>query len=43
VLAAMRVNTSLAKAAIRVSLGKDNQETEIDQFVDVLKALICKR
>lgn len=42
VLAAMGVNASLARAAIRVSLGKDNQETEIDQFVDVLKALIRK-
>jgi len=40
VLAAMGIETSLAKAAIRVSLGKDNHEVEIDQFVDALKALI---
>ncbi len=39
VLVAMGVEASLAKAAIRVSLGKDNQESEIDQFVDALKAL----
>lgn len=42
VLAAMGVEASLARAAIRVSLGKDSQETEIDQFVDALKALITK-
>ena len=42
VLAAMGVETSLARAAIRVSLGKDSQETEIDQFVDALTALITK-
>lgn len=41
VLTAMGVEASLAKSAIRVSLGKDNQETEIDQFIDVLKALIA--
>ncbi|WP_020485385.1 cysteine desulfurase family protein [Methylomonas sp. MK1] len=41
VLTAMGVEASLAKSAIRVSLGKDNQETEIDQFVDILKALIA--
>ncbi|CAD6876867.1 cysteine desulfurase family protein [Methylomonas fluvii] len=41
VLTAMGVEASLAKSAIRVSLGKDNQETEIDQFVDVLKTLIA--
>lgn len=40
VLAAMRVDGALARAAIRVSLGKDNSEAEINQFVDTLKALI---
>lgn len=40
VLTAMGVEPSLAKAAIRVSLGKDNQLAEIDQFVAVLKALL---
>ena len=42
VLAAMGIDAALARAAIRVSLGKDNQEIEIDQFVDALKALITK-
>jgi cysteine desulfurase len=41
VLTAMGVEASLAKSAVRVSLGKDNNETEIDQFVDVLKASIA--
>ncbi|AMK75551.1 MULTISPECIES: cysteine desulfurase family protein [Methylomonas] len=41
VLAAMGVDASLARSAIRVSLGKDNNETEIDQFVDALKASIA--
>ncbi|CAD6880690.1 Cysteine desulfurase (EC 2.8.1.7) [Methylomonas albis] len=41
VLVAMGVEASLARSAIRVSLGKDNNETEIDQFVDVLKASIA--
>lgn len=42
VLAAMGVEAQLAKSAIRVSLGKDNSETEIDQFIDALKALLVK-
>jgi cysteine desulfurase len=41
VLTAMGVEASLARSAIRVSLGKDNQETEVDQFVDILKASIA--
>lgn len=40
VLAAMGVAPRLAKGAIRVSLGKDNTEQEIDQFVSVLKSLL---
>lgn len=42
VLAAMHVDDSLAKSAIRVSLGKDNTEQEIDQFVSVLKTLLAR-
>lgn len=41
VLAAMAVEHSLAKGAIRVSLGKDNNEQEIDQFVSVLQSLLA--
>jgi cysteine desulfurase len=37
VLTAMGVEADLAASAIRVSLGKDNQELEIDQFVHILK------
>ena len=40
VLAAMAVDVSLAKSAVRVSLGKDNKEQEIDEFVNVLKTLL---
>lgn len=40
VLAAMHVDVALAKSALRISLGKDNSEQEIDQFVSVLKALL---
>ena len=42
VLAAMGVDRPLAKSAIRVSLGKDNNESEIDQFVSVLKTLLAR-
>ncbi|MCQ8103591.1 cysteine desulfurase [Methylomonas sp. SURF-2] len=42
VLAAMGVADSLAKSAIRVSLGKDNTAREIDEFVSVLKALLAR-
>ncbi len=40
VLEAMGVEASLAKSAVRVSLGKDNSEEEIDRFVRDLKALL---
>jgi len=39
VLAAMGIDADLAKSAIRVSLGKDNTEEEIDRFVCILKDL----
>lgn len=42
VLAAMNVDLSLAKSAVRVSLGKDNNEQEIDEFFSVLKALLAR-
>lgn len=41
VLEAMGVEFSLAKSAIRVSLGKDNNEQEIDHFVSALKSLLA--
>ena len=40
VLAAMDVAPTLAAAAIRVSLGKDNNEQEVDEFVETLKNLL---
>jgi len=40
VLMAMAVDASLAKSAIRISLGKSNTEAEILQFIDVLKNLL---
>lgn len=40
VLEAMSIRPSLAKAAIRVSLGKDNTEQDIHQFVSILKTLL---
>jgi cysteine desulfurase len=36
------VDSGLAKSAIRVSLGRDNTESEIDQFVSVLKTLLAR-
>lgn len=42
VLAAMGIEHSLAQSAIRVSLGKDNTEQEIDQFIDALQALLVR-
>ncbi len=42
VLTAMGIETTLAKSAIRVSLGKQNTETEIYQFITTLKALFLK-
>lgn len=43
VLAAMGITPELARGAIRISLGKDNNDHEIDQFVGVLKTLINHR
>ncbi len=40
VLIAMGVTPELAKAAIRISLGQANTETEIKQFINILKTLI---
>ena len=40
VLAAMGIDPALAASAIRVSLGKDNSEQEVDQFVGVIKGLL---
>ena len=40
VLTAMAVDPVLASAAIRVSLGINNTEPEIEQFVQILKSLI---
>ena len=42
VLTAMGVDYSLAKSAIRISLGKDNTEQQIDKFIKELKTLIIK-
>jgi cysteine desulfurase len=36
----MGVELSLAKSAIRISLGKQNTETEISVFLTVLKKLL---
>ncbi|WP_347988357.1 cysteine desulfurase family protein [Methylomonas sp. AM2-LC] len=40
VLQAMGIDPQLAKSAIRISLGKNNNEQEVDQFVQVLKTLV---
>ena len=40
VLAAMGVNEELAKSAIRVSLGKDNTETDVIEFFNQLESLV---
>jgi cysteine desulfurase len=40
VLAAMGIEPALARSAIRVSLGKDNNEPEVDEFVSVIKTLL---
>jgi cysteine desulfurase len=40
VLAAMGVSAELAKSAIRVSLGKDNTEAEVIEFINGLKTLV---
>jgi len=38
VLLAMGIDKKLARAAVRVSLGKDSRRSDIDAFVDCLKA-----
>ena len=40
VLLAMDVDDDVARGAIRVSFGKDNQADDVKQFVDVLKNII---
>ncbi len=40
VLSAMGIEKSIAQSAIRVSLGKDNTQQEIDSFVQTLKQII---
>jgi len=42
VLTSMGVEQQLAKGAIRVSLGKDNDAAEIKQFITVLKSFVMK-
>ena len=42
VLTAMGVEYSLAKSAIRVTLGKANTETEIMEFINILKSFVMK-
>lgn len=40
VLTAMGVDSTLAKSAIRISLGKDNTKEEINEFIEVLNSFI---
>jgi len=40
VLTAMGIEYKFAKSAIRISLGQTNTETEIKQFIEVLKSLV---
>jgi len=40
VLAAMGIDTALARSAIRVSLGENNDTTQIDRFITVLNQLL---
>ena len=42
VLIAMGVETGLAKSAIRISLGLTNTKTEIYEFINQLKVLVCQ-
>ncbi|MCF6203892.1 MAG: cysteine desulfurase [Methylococcaceae bacterium] len=42
VLLAMGVDNSLAKSAIRISLGKMNTVVEIDEFITILKTIVTK-
>ena len=43
VLLAMGVDASLAKSAIRISLGKANTEAELIEFISLLKTLVYQR
>ena len=40
VLMAMGVDRQLAKSAIRISLGKDNTEADVNEFIKVLKSIV---
>jgi cysteine desulfurase len=40
VLVAMGIDMDLARAAIRVSFGKDNELAEIDQFITIVKKIV---
>jgi cysteine desulfurase len=42
VLIAMGVEAGLAKSAIRISLGLTNTKTELFEFINQLKALVCQ-
>lgn len=42
VLTAMGIESQLAKSALRISLGKDNTEADIKQFIEQLKSLLIK-
>lgn len=42
VLEAMGIDALLARSAIRVSLGKDNSENEIDEFIGALRSALAK-
>ena len=42
VLLAMGVDYSMAKGAVRVSLGKDSSESEVVEFIKVLKSVVSK-
>ncbi len=43
VLTAMGVDPQLAKSAIRISLGKDNTQDQITEFITVLKSFLIER
>jgi cysteine desulfurase len=42
VLIAMGVEAGFAKSAIRISLGLTNTKTEIFEFINQLKVLVCQ-
>ncbi|MCK5830114.1 MAG: cysteine desulfurase [Methylococcales bacterium] len=43
VLAAMGVDNSLAKSALRISLGQMNTAIEVDEFITILRSLVIKK